>query len=149
MAASLDSLYAHFRAYFSMPHVDPLPGVARAAVARAKPMPFTRDDVLEGLGRMAHNKTCGLGTYSVDLLRGMRDEGLYDAVAALFTFFASVKYPRMLNRLLLLPLYKGKGSRKAAVNYRPISLIHPLGRWYAVCLTARLEKSTLQHRAFC
>jgi len=65
----------------------------------------------------------------------------------LFTAFASVHYPASLNRMLLLPLYKGKGARTAASSYRPISLIHPLGRWYAVCLNARLEAATSHLRA--
>ena len=37
----------------------------------------------------------------------------------------------------------------AAVNYRPISLIHPLGRWYATCLHLRLEAATSLCRATC
>ena len=70
------------------------------------------------------------------------DEGLFFTVARLFDCFAQYSYPKELNRMLLLPLYKGKGSRTAPESYRPILLIHPLGRWYATVSAARLEKVT-------
>ena len=147
VTATLRNLFVHFSAYFSASGPEPLPSVVREAVAAASFSPFSREEVVEGLRRMASHKTCGTALYSADLLRGAGDQSLYDCVASLFTVFASSKYPASLNRMLLLPLYKGKGARTAALSYRPISLIHPLGRWYAVCLTSRLEGATSHLRA--
>ena len=98
---------------------------------------------------MARNKTCGLGLYSLDLFRGAADSTLYECVARLFDSFVRFEYPVELNRLLLLPIYKGKGSRLDPSNHRPISLIHPLGRWFAKCVASRLEAETLECRAVC
>ena len=60
-------------------------------------------------------------------------------VAQLFSVFATHGYRAQLKPMLLTPLYKGKGARDTAANYRLISLIYPLGCWYANCLLARLE----------
>lgn len=111
-------------------------------MARAEHVPFTPAEVRAALACMPTRKTCGVSLYSADMLRGARDEGMYRAVARMFDFFATWHYPSALNRLLLMPLYKGKGDRLAPVSYRPISLIPPLGRWYATCLNRRLEATT-------
>lgn len=116
---------------------------------RAPVVPFTRDEVIESLARMPRRKTAGLALYTADHLRHMCDGAFYDMVAQLFGVFAVYGYPRSLNRMLLFPLYKGKGAKASAVNYRPISLIHPVGRWYATCLNARLEQTTRHCRADC
>ena len=68
-------------------------------------------------------------------------------MARVFDHFVLCKYPASLNRLLLHPLYKGKGPLTHAASYRPISLIHPIGRWFAKCVATRLEAATLAHRA--
>ena len=70
-------------------------------------------------------------------------------MAFLFTCFARFGYPPKLSTLLLAPLYKGKGDRADCHNYRGISLIHPLGRWFSKCLELRLAASPGARRAFC
>ena len=67
------------------------------------------------------------------MLRKCRPE-LFEMVAELFTTFAQHGYPKQLNTLLLMPLWKRKGNKADPQNYRGISLIHPLGRWFAKCV---------------
>lgn len=93
MSASLGALYRHFRAYFGATGADPLPGVVAEAITGAVPVPFTRQEVVTALGRMARSKTTGLALYSADTLRGATDGTLYDMVARLFDFFATRSYP--------------------------------------------------------
>ena len=148
IAASIESLYKHFSAYFGLPDGDSLPRAVTDAVQRAHShVPFSREEVVAALGKMKPGKTCGVALYSVDLFRNARDESLFDLVARLFDCFAVWSYPRALNRMLLLPIYKGRGSRTDPSSYRPISLIHPLGRWYALALNCRLEAATQHSRA--
>ena len=106
------------------------------------------EELTRALGRMARNKSTGLALYSADMLRDAHPS-LYSTVARLFDLFASQDFPVDLNKMLLLPLYKGKGTKTEAKSYRPISLIHPLARWYAACLAARLERDTAGKRAQC
>ena len=68
-------------------------------------------------------------------------------VAELFTTFAQHGYPGKLNTLLMLPLWKHKGSHADPATYRGISLIHPLGRWFAKCVEQRLDRDPRAHSA--
>ena len=108
--------------------------------------PFTVAEVKASLSLMRHGKSAGIAVYGVDLFRGCPDS-LFLVVADLFTFFARSGYPRKLNTLLLMPLYKSKGSRDSCDNYRGISLIHPLGRWFSKTFVARLESDPAATRA--
>ena len=64
---------------------------------------------------------------------------MYALIAELFNVFAKHGYPTQLNTLLLLPLWKHKGSKGDPGMYRGISLIHPLGRWFAKCVELRFD----------
>ena len=86
---------------------------------------------------MAPGKSSGLARYSVDVLRSCH-ASLYELLAAMFTCFARSGYPRVLNTLLLMPLFKSRGARDLCTNYRGISLIHPIGRLFSKCFEARL-----------
>ena len=86
---------------------------------------------------MATGKSAGNAVFPADYFRDC-PQALYQLVADLFTGFARNGYPRKLNTLLLMPLYKFKGERSACDNYRGISLIHPVGRWFSKCLEHRL-----------
>ena len=87
---------------------------------------------------MQRGKSAGLAQYKLDLLRSCQPE-LYTVVADMFTLFATHGYPEKLNTLMIMPLWKGKGQRDDATTYRGISLIHPLGRWFAKCVESRLN----------
>ena len=95
---------------------------------------------------MAHGKSAGTAVYSLDMFWG-GNSSLYQMVADLFTFWARSGYPRKLNTLLLLPLYKHRGDRSDCDNYRGISLLHPVGRWFSKTLVTRLEADPAAVRA--
>ena len=67
---------------------------------------------------------------------------MYSLVAELFSTFARYGYPQRLNTLLMMPLWKHKGSKSDTETYRGISLIHPLGRWFAKCVEQRLDSDS-------
>ena len=86
---------------------------------------------------MRQGKSSGPAVFSIDVFCGA-DEFLFEAVGVLFDSFVCWKYPSHLNCMYLLPLYKGKGTCINADSHRAISLIHPLGRWFATCIASRL-----------
>ncbi len=128
----LPSLDSHFAALHSHPEscssvLDP---ALAASLAAADIAPFTAQEVATALSAMQRGKSTGLASYPVDIFRTCRPE-LFELVAELFCTFAQHGYPSKLNTLLLLPLWKRKGSPGEPANHRGISLIHPLGRWFA------------------
>ena len=136
---SLTAFCSHFAHVFGSFRSSPMPPDLCALLNNADFAPFTTDEVCEALVAMAAGKTTGLGAYPVDFLRGMHDTRFYDVVADMFSFFAVSGYPTRLNTLLMMPLFKNRGDKGSPDNYRGISLIHPLGRWFAKCLVRRLE----------
>ncbi len=93
VVASLESLFTYFSRYFGIDGRDPLPGVVWEYVRVASHVPFTRDEVCTALLRMPRGKSAALAVYTVDILRGVRDTGLYDLVARVFDLFAVNGYP--------------------------------------------------------
>ena len=86
---------------------------------------------------MHWGKSSGPAIFSIDVFYGA-DVFLFEAVGVLFDSFVCWQYPSHLNHMYILPLYKGKGSRMSADSHRAISLIHPLGHWFATCIASRL-----------
>ena len=95
---------------------------------------------------MGRAKSSGLALFPVDVFR-RAPAAVYALVADLFTAFACHGYPRRLNTLLMMPLYKNRGDRTLCDNYRGISLIHPLGRWFSKCMELRLVEDAGATRA--
>ena len=95
---------------------------------------------------MGWAKSSGLALFPVDLFR-RAPAAVYALVADLFTAFACHRYPCRLNTLLMMPLYKSRGDWTLCDNYRGISLIHPLGRWFSKCMELRLVEDAGATRA--
>ena len=87
---------------------------------------------------MARGKSAGLAQYKLDVLRNCT-AGLYELIAKFFDVFAANGYPRTLHTLMIMPLWKAKGSKSDPTTYRSISLIHLLGCWFAKCVESRLH----------
>ena len=135
---SLEEFLTHFSTLFGAGSSSELPGEVASALATALVAPFTVDEVSGALAAMRRGKSSGNAVFNVDLFRGVSATFLA-LVARVFTFFARAGYPRRLNTLLLMLLYKAKGDRACCDNYRGISLIHPLGRWFSKVVVSRLE----------
>ena len=86
---------------------------------------FSSEEVVEALSQMCQGKSSGSGIYSLDLLCGSHCS-LYELIAVVFIQWACGGYPRALNTLLIMPIYKVHGLVDASDNYHTISLIHPL-----------------------
>ena len=122
------------------------PDVA-ALLDATPPSPFTKEEIANALHRMAPNKSTGLAQYAIDVLKGA-GEPLLGAIQSLFTVFQQHGYPSALNTLLILPLYKSKEDASSCDNYRPISLIHPLGRLFAKCVENRMANDEAAQRTW-
>ena len=135
------------RALFGGHDATPLPEDVSALLDAAVSTPFTVDEVAAALGKMGGGKSTGIAQFAIDAFKGA-GAPMLQAIADLFATFHTHGYPSRLNTLLILPLFKGKGNAADCDNYRPISLIHPLGRLYAKCVEARLAGDPHATRAW-
>lgn len=134
---ALADFFQFFHGLFGAGSQSAEPALLVDRLVAAQTPVFTGEEVKLALGRMAVGKTAGASFFSADVFRGSSDS-LYSLLAFLFTEFAAGGYPRALNSLLLLPLYKQRGDRDRCDCYRPIALLPPIGRLFSKCLEARL-----------
>ena len=65
---------------------------------------------------------------------------LYDTMAWLCEEYLNRGVPKAVNSMLIMPLYKRKGSKLDPDNYRGINLIHPVGKLLATLVLGKLEQ---------
>ena len=91
-------------------------------------------DVKVALARMQSGKSCGNNSYPIEYCKGHRDTRFLQALALVCDHLINRHVPRELNAMLLMPLFKRKGSPKEVDNYRGISLTTRLASclpmWY-------------------
>ena len=88
---------------------------------------------------MKNGKSSGNCVYPIDLIKHYKHVQLYDALALMCGEFLSCGVPKAVNSMLIIPLYKRKGSKHDPDNYRGISLIHPVGKLLAALVFGKLE----------
>ena len=97
-------------------------------------------NVSTAIAKMQANKSSGNCRFQIDALKGHKKTHAYEATCTLFRIAASKGIPRKWRDTLLMPLYKRKGDRNACVNYRPVSLIHPMAKAYAQVILGALHR---------
>ena len=95
--------------------------------------------MLNALCEVKNGRSAGNCAYPIDLIKHQRHVQLYDALALLCEDFLSRGVPTAVNSMLVMPLYKCKGSKLDPDNYRGISLIHPVGKLLAALVLGKLE----------
>ena len=88
---------------------------------------------------MKNGKSSGNCAYPIDLIKHHKHVQLYNALALLCEEILSCGVPKAVNLMLIMPLYKCKGSKLDPDNYRGISLIHPVGKLLAALVLGKLE----------
>ena len=100
--------------------------------------------MLDALCKVKNGKSSGNCAYPIDLLKHHKHVQLYDALALLCKEFLSSGVPKVVNSMLVMPLYKRKGSKLDPDNYRGISLIHPVRKLLAALVLGKnnMHKTT-------
>ena len=86
---------------------------------------------------MKNGKSSGKYAYPIDLIKHHKHVQLYDALALLCEEFLSHGVLKAVNSMLIMPLYKCKGSKLDPDNNRGI--IHPVGKLLAALVLGKLE----------
>lgn len=94
-------------------------------------LPPSMDDMKMALGELRNGKAAGAVLIPVDLLKpgGLL---LQTVLSQLIQFiWTEEDVPADLKNALILPLYKGKGSKASPDNYRAISLLNSVDKLLA------------------
>ena len=97
-------------------------------------------NVSTAIAKMQPNKSSGNCRFQIDVLKGHKKPHVHKATCILFHIAASKSIPHKWRDTLLMPIYKRKGERSACVNYRPVSLLHPMGKAYAPVILGALYR---------
>jgi len=111
---------------------------------------FTEAEIASALWSLKNNTVSADG-YASELYKyavileentGCRKFLLAPYIATLFNriFKEGVEIPKDWNRSVIVPIYKGKGSKSDLDNYRGISLSNSLYKLYATVINVRLDK---------
>jgi len=108
--------------------------------------PPTDAEVARAIGRLKSGKAPGICGIPAELLKA----GGYRTVQWLTKIFQSVwqteQMPLDWKKGIILPLYKGKGSRRQCKNYRGITLLSTPGKVFALTLLAWIKTKLLEVR---
>lgn len=98
----------------------------------------TSGEVLQAIGRMKNNKSPGADGICSELIKAVKYV-LAGLLAQLYSKLLVLgKYPRDWTLAVVVPIYKGKGSRNDPGSYRPVSLLSTLGKAFTSILNKRL-----------
>ena len=103
--------------------------------------PITEAEVRERLARLERRKATGADrTASAELKEAT--EQLAPVLTQLFNdVLRTGHYPASWRHGIVVPLFKGKGSRSEAGNYRPIRLLSNVGKLLEGVLAVRLREA--------
>ncbi len=108
---------------------------------------FSVDELYHAKERMHKGRAGGVDGLPIELFLGFRVEGKGPLLscfdAAVLDLFNSIllrgKYPLAWRIAMLVPIFKNKGSPLCTDNYRGISLLSALSKFFATILETRLS----------
>lgn len=131
----LDAFVEHFTKVHRSWHNSPM----QICSGDCPRLPVSKKEVIAAVGRLKSGKSAGNCSYPIDFAKCHKDGKFYDALTVLCSALLNSGIPNSLNSMLIMPLYKSKGSKLDPNNYRGISLIHPLGKLLAAIVLGKLE----------
>ena len=103
-------------------------------------MPFTKEEILECIGKLKNNKACGDDQILNEFLKST-SHILIDVYVKLFNLILDKGIvPQSWLNGFIIPLYKNKGDRKDADNYRGITILSCFSKLFTSIINQRLTK---------
>jgi hypothetical protein len=91
------------------------------------------------LNAMKRHKSAGQSLCKIDVFKGECNDNVLKCVQHVFNHCNMYGLPDSWKTALVMPLFK-KGDKADCANYRGISLIPPLAKWYTKCVLRRLDR---------
>jgi len=108
--------------------------------------PPSEHEVAKALSHLKNGKATGVCNLLAELLKNAGPDGIKWLTAIFQSVWSSGNIPDDWRRGIILPFYKGKGSRHDCRNYRGISLLSVPGKTFARILFSRVKDKLLHNR---
>ena len=106
----------------------------------------TEDEVAKAVGRLKGGKAPGLCGITAEMIKASGGWGVQWLTRIIQAIWTSGEIPPDWRKGIILPFYKGKGSRKECKNYRGITLLSVPGKVFALVLLNRVKEKLLSIR---
>ena len=141
----------HFRPLLNRPAAAPCDDLDEMALAgitdsNISTDPPNRAEIRSAIRHLKNGKAPGEDGIYPEFLKGAEEE-IVEILTPLFQrVWTSGIIPSEWRESVVIPLYKGKGSRSSCDNYRPISLLSVPGKVFAAILLSRIKPLLLRSR---
>jgi len=108
--------------------------------------PPSEHKVANAVRHLKNGKAPGLCSLPAELLKNAGPDGIKRLTTIFHSIWSSGNIPDDWRKRIILPLYKGKGSRHDCCNYRGITLLSVPGKAFARILLSRVKDKLLQSR---
>ena len=117
-------------------------GMERGRINRVDNKQISREEVKEAINRLKMGKAAGVDHIPGEMLKYGGDEAVDIMLRLCELAWETESVPQDWMKAVIVPLYKGKGSKEECKNYRGISLLSVPGKVYARVVVDRLQKVT-------
>lgn len=117
-------------------------GMERGRINRVVESQISREEVKEAINRLKMGKAAGVDNIPGEMLRYGGEEAVDIMHRLCKLAWEKESVPEDWRKAVIVPLYKGKGSKEECKNYRGISLLSIPGKVHARVVTQRLQKIT-------
>ena len=117
-----DTFNAYYSSVFIKEDLTSLPKVKNKSACSLSSVAFSEEDVRKALKSLPENSSPGPDNISYPLLKNGGENMIYACARLFELLFTSHAIPREWKMSVVIPVYKGKGSKNNPQNYRPISL---------------------------
>ena len=108
--------------------------------------PPTEDEVQQAMRSLKNGKAPGVCNISAEMMKSSGPAGVAWLTSIFKAAWNTGQLPDDWRKGIILPFYKGKGSRQDCCNYRGITLLSVPGKLFAHILLSRVKERLLKQR---
>ncbi|KAK3099742.1 hypothetical protein FSP39_008878 [Pinctada imbricata] len=101
---------------------------------------ITKDEVVKAIKKLSNNKACGDDNIYNEYIKSSQVKMIEVFIQLFNVILDTGKMPDVWLSGNIIPIFKNKGSKSEAKNYRPITIVSCLGKLFTSILNDRLQR---------